>query len=67
MGRGRPSLHPGEPSVPLSVSVEQSLYQRLLHLAEAHRVEMPTLVRRALREYSQKNLTPHPSPPTLHP
>jgi len=57
--RGRPSVMPGEPSVPCTVVIEDSLHRRLLRLAAEKHLQIPDLIRLALRQFTHKNLPPH--------
>jgi hypothetical protein len=51
-GPGRPPLVPGEPSIPINVSVEQSVFRRLRAAAQARRQSIQDLIREELRELS---------------
>jgi hypothetical protein len=51
--RGRPRIVDGQRSVPLTVNVPESLYDRLVQLAAQRRSDLAPLVR-SLLEYSTK-------------
>ena len=57
--RGRPSVMPGEPSIPVSVSLEQSLHRKLRIVADQERYEggFHEVIRVALREFISKKFT----------
>jgi hypothetical protein len=57
--RGRPSVSPGESSVPLSFRVSESVYDCLTRLAAREQLDLALFARRALTELcNEKSTTP---------
>jgi hypothetical protein len=63
--RGRPRLVPGEPSIQVFFSIEQSAHRRLCRLAQQERIDLTELLRVAAREFLHKKLSTSPRASTL--
>ena len=63
--RGRPRVAPGEPSIQVFFSIEQSAHRRLCRLAQLERMDLTELLRVATREFLHKKLSTSQAGSTL--